>query len=409
MSGIREYLSLLKGNVLVLLVSLLIWNFMLQLVSTYEALYIFALGGSGVSLGFLSTIQTLSSTFLRIPGGYLADKRGRRRIIGLAAIIASLGYLFYFFAQNWLWLLPGVLFLSFIGLAEPAVEAIKADSVKPEERGRGYAMMSTLPQIPAMIAPAIGGIIIADRASDLGINLSGMRMAYIMLFVGVIAAGLIRLIFLKDIYRPQEEASGLGPNMFKDVYDTIITSPNTVKRLLMLSGFFMFCFHLDASVRSVYAINVRGLSTVEWGLIVSTTLVLSSFTAFIVGWIVDRYGRKMVFVPAIVLLAVSSLIFAVSNSFPTFLLSRIIGSVGLYGRMVSFQVLIADSIPVSIRGRIMGVFNIFHSMGSSTAILVSGLLYDVAPVLPFYTSAIALILASLVAVKLVQEPAYAQI
>jgi len=108
------------------------------------------------------------------------------------------------------------------------------------------------------------------------------------------------------------------------------------------------------------------------------------------------------------LLAVSSLVFAVSNSFPTFLLSRIIGSVGLYGRMVSFQVLIADSIPVSIRGRIMGVFNIFHSMGSSTAIMVSGLLYDVAPVLPFYTSALALVLASLVAMKFVHEPAHAQ-
>ncbi len=303
-----------------------------------------------------------------------------------------------------------MLLLSVIGLAEPAVEAIKADSVKPEERGRGYAMMSTLPRIPAMIAPAIGGMIISDGASDLGINLSGMRMAYVMLFGGVIAAGLIRLIFLKDIYRPgEEEASGLGMNVFRDVYETIITSPNAVKRLLILSGFFMFCFHLDAGVRSVYAIDARDLSTVEWGLIVSTTLVLSSFATFIVGWIVDRYGRKMVFVPAIILLAVSSLVFAVSNSFPTFLLSRIIGSVGLYGRMVSFQVLIADSIPVSTRGRIMGVFNIFHSMGSSTAIMVSGLLYDVAPVLPFYTSALALVLASLVAVKFVHEPAHAQI
>ncbi|UCH57018.1 MAG: MFS transporter, partial [Candidatus Bathyarchaeota archaeon] len=315
----------------------------------------------------------------------------------------------YFFAQSWLCLLPGVLLLSVIGLAEPAVEAIKADSVKPEERGRGYAMMSTLPRIPAMIAPAIGGIIIADGASDLGINLSGMRMAYIMLFGGVIAAGLIRLIFLKDIFRPGEEGSGLGMNVFRDVYETIITSPHAVKRLLMLSGFFMFCFHLDASVRSVYAIDVRDLSTVEWGLIVSTTLVLSSFTTFITGWIVDRYGRKMVFVPSIMLLAIGSLVFAVSNNFPTFLLSRIIGSVGLYGRMVSFQVLIADSIPVSIRGRIMGVFNIFHSMGSSTAIMVSGLLYDVAPVLPFYTSALALVFASLMAVKFVHEPAHAQI
>lgn len=404
MSRLREYLAPLRGNVLVLVVSMLIWNFMLQMVSTYEALYIFALGGSGVALGVLSTTQTLFSTFLRIPGGYLADKRGRRKVIGMAAIVSSLGYLFYVFAQSWLWLLPGVLLLSIIGLAEPAEAAIKADSVKPEERGRGYAILSILPQIPAMIAPVIGGIIIADRVSDLGIKLSGMRVAYLMLFGGVAIAGLIRLLFLKDIYKPEEGGSSLGFGMFRDVYDTIAQSPASIKRLLLLSSFFMFCFHLDARVRAIYAIDFRGLSTVEWGLIVSSTLVISTFATFIIGWFVDRYGRKKVFIPAVVLLGVSTLLFAFSDSFPMFLFSRIIGSIGMYGRMISFQVLIADSIPVAIRGRLMGAFNIFNSLGSSTAIMISGLLYDVYPVLPFYASTLAYAVVALVAVRFLNEP-----
>ena len=210
MFEIREYLAPLKGNILVLVSSLMMWHFVLQMVSPYEALYIFAIGGSGVALGILSTTKTLFSTFLRIPGGYLADRRGRRKVIGIAAIVSSVGYLFYVFAQNWLWLLPGAFLLSMVALSEPAVEAIKADSIRPEERGRGYAMLNTIPMIPAVVAPAIGGLLIAESNADFGIRLSGIRNAYLALFVGVAIAGLIRLFFLRDIYQPEESGQNWG-------------------------------------------------------------------------------------------------------------------------------------------------------------------------------------------------------
>ena len=404
MIEIREYLAPLKGNILVLVSSLMMWHFVLPMVSPYEALYIFSIGGSGVALGILSTTKTLFSTFLRIPGGYLADRRGRRKVIGIAAIVSSLGYLFYVFAQNWLWLLPGAFLLSMVALSEPAVEAIKADSIRPEERGRGYAMLNTIPMIPAMIAPAIGGLLIAESNADFGISLSGIRNAYLALFVGVAIMGLIRLFFLRDIYQPEESGQKLGLNMFRDVYQTVSQSPPSIKRLMLLGGFFMFCFHVDDSFRGIYAINVGGLSTVEWGLIVSSTMVISSLAALLIGWAVDRYGRKRVFIPAVSLLGISSLLFIFSNSFPMFLFARILGSIGKYGRMIAFQVIVADSIPVSIRGRMMGVYNIFSSLGSSSAMMFSGLLYDVSPVLPFYTAVLAYFSAALVAVKFLHEP-----
>ncbi len=406
MSVVKEYLTVLRGNILVLVSSMIIWNFMLQMVFTYEALYIFAIGGSGVILGGLSLSQTLLSTFLRIPGGYLADKRGRRVVIGLSVIVASFGYLFYVFAGSWFWLLPGVFLLSIFGLAEPAVEAIKADSIEPEERGKGYAVLNTLPRISALIAPAIGGILIADNISEFGISIPWMRNAYLGLFFGVLIAGLIRLLFLKDVYLPEGEKSEKAQNMFRDVYDAVNESSSSVKKLLVLGGFFMFCFHLDAGVRSIYAINVGGLSTIEWGIIVSSTSVVSMLSTFVIGWAVDSYGRKKVFIPAIVSLGLGTLLFAFADSFNMFLLSRVIGSIGLYGRMIAFQVFVADSVPVVVRGRIMGVYNIFSSLGSSAALMVSGILYDFTPVFPFYASFSAYILAALVAYKFIHEPAH---
>jgi MFS family permease len=407
MSGIREYLAPLRGNLLVLISSMIVWNFVLQMVSTYEPLYVFALGGTGAALGLLTASQTLLSTFLRVPGGYIADKRGRRKIIGVVTIISSLGYVFYVFARDWTWLLMGGFVLAVIGLCEPAVEAIKADSVRPEERGRGYALLNTIPQIPAMLAPAVGGILIADGAS--GINLPGMRIAYLLLLAGVAVAGLIRLFFLRDMYGPEEEGGKLGLGVFRDVYETIVSSPSSTKRLLLLSGFFMFCFHMDVRVRPVFACDFRGLSTVEWGAVVSASLLISTLAVFVIGWLVDRYGRKRVFLPSVALLALGSLTFAVSDSFPMFLLAMVLEAVGLRGRIVAFQVLIADTVPISVRGRVMGAINVLVSLGSSTAIMISGLLYDVNPVLPFYASALTFSMAALVATKFLHEPETRQI
>ena len=166
----------------------------------------------------------------------------------------------------------------------------------------------------------------------------------------------------------------------------------------------MFCFHLDSGMRAIYAIDVGGLSTVQWGWIVSITSVVSSLAALMIGGFIDSFGRKRVFVPAVTILGISTLLFVLSEGYPMFLFARILGGIGMYGRMISFQVLVADSIPGQVRGRIMGVYNILSSIGSSTATLISGILYDFSPEFPFYVSAFAYGLAALVASKLLYEP-----
>jgi MFS family permease len=375
------------------------------MVSPYESIYIFVIGGSGLTLGILSTTQMVVSTLLRIPGGYIADKRGRSRIIGIAIIASGFGYFFFMFAQSWIWLLPGVIILSLKGLAEPATEAIKADSVDPENRGRGYAIINTLPEIPALIAPAIGGYLIVETISNYGLSLNGIRAVYSYLLVGVVLAGLIRLFFLKDIHNTSEgENVKHGLNMFRDAFDVFKESQVSIRRLVLLGGFFMFCFHLDSSMIAVYAINVGGLSTIQWGWIITITSMISLLSAFIIGGLIDRFGRKKVFLPSVVILGVSVLLFMLSETYSMFLFSRILGGIGLYGRMISFQVLVADSVPRDIRGRIMAVYNIFSSLGSSSAILVSGILFDISPNFPFIVSFGAYGLAAIVALKFLHEP-----
>ena len=408
MSRLTKYCPSLRGNLLVLVVGLMIWKFVLQMISPYESVYIFALGGSGITLGVLSTIQMLFSTLFRIPGGYIADKHRRSRVIGYALIASSLGYVFYIFAKSWVWLLPGAIILSIKALADPATEAIKADSVNPDNRGRGYAIINTLPDIPALIAPVLGGYLVINEGSSSGISLTGIRTVYTFLLVGVILTGFIMLLFLMDIHTPKDESLRYGFNMVRETLFMIKESESSLRRLLLLGGFFMFCFHLDSSMRSVFAISA-GLSTVQWGWIVSLTSLISLISGLLIGGLVDRFGRKRVFIPSIIVLGLSTLLFVFSKSYYMFLLARIIGGIGLYGRMISFQVLVADSVPADVRGRIMAIYTIFSSLGSSSAILLSGFLYDVFKELPFLVSFLAYLLAAGVAIKFLDEPEVKQL
>ena len=55
MPAVTKYFASLRGNLLVLVSSLTLWKFVLQIVSPYKSLYVFALGGSGITIGILST------------------------------------------------------------------------------------------------------------------------------------------------------------------------------------------------------------------------------------------------------------------------------------------------------------------------------------------------------------------
>jgi MFS family permease len=292
--------------------------------------------------------------------------------------------------------------LSLTCLYEPALMAIRTDSVQPAERGRGFVLFNAIPQIPAIIAPALAGLIILDNQTESGIQLSGVKVVYILALLGMFLAGLIRLFLLKD-RDSSSVGKGFRVNVFREVYDTVKYCEPSLRKLIFLNGFFMFCFHFEGRFRTLYAVNVKGFSTLEWGVILSVSQMASMFFIFLVGWLIDHIGRKKVFVPAISFLGVAAILFPLTNSFWSILVIMIIVAICLKSRMMALQVLVADSIPPDMRGRIFSVVNISSSLGSSTSLILSGFLYDFNPKFPFYIASVMYLLAAFIAIKFLRD------
>jgi len=60
--------SFIRGNVLVVAITVGFWSFGMRMTQSYASLYILALGASPFILGIISAVSTFVLAFIRIPG-----------------------------------------------------------------------------------------------------------------------------------------------------------------------------------------------------------------------------------------------------------------------------------------------------------------------------------------------------
>ena len=194
----RENLSLLKENLLILTLSWILIVPVTTMLTVYEPLYIKDLGASTFIVSSIYAVSTIILSIARIPGGYIADRYGRRKIVVFMTFGVALSYLFYAYAPSWEWILVGAIILNVCLLYQPALLAIRADSVPPEKRGTGFALADFFSWTVSIPAP----FVVIYLVSTLGL-IEGMRVAYLATVGLVTCATLLRLLLKETL--PKEE------------------------------------------------------------------------------------------------------------------------------------------------------------------------------------------------------------
>jgi len=124
-------------------------------------IYVVALGGSALSVGFLNGTDNLLSALYSFPGGYLSDKLGYKRALLVFNLVAMLGYVIVILIPVW-WavILGAVFFLSWSAISLPATMSLVATVLPENKRTMGVSMHSLVRRIPMALGPIIGGILI---------------------------------------------------------------------------------------------------------------------------------------------------------------------------------------------------------------------------------------------------------
>jgi EmrB/QacA subfamily drug resistance transporter len=120
--------------------------------------------------------------------------------------------------------------------------------------------------------------------------------------------------------------------------------------------------------------DLGGLNHLSW--VVTAYLLASTVSTPIYGKLGDMYGRKHIFLGAIVIFLAGSMLAGLSQSMAELIGFRAIQGVGAGGLIVSAQAIIGDIVPPRDRGRYMGLMGAVFGISSVAGPLLGGFFVD---------------------------------
>ncbi|GAF93270.1 unnamed protein product, partial [marine sediment metagenome] len=290
----------------------------------FQSPYIRELGASPLVLGLMTSLGALLVALVRIPGAFIADRYGRRKVISVFTFGVAFSYLFYMLAPDWRFILIGVVAMNLSHVYVPALEALEADSIPAEKRGLGYSAINVLPMLPAMLTPPIGGYLV----EKLGL-VPGVRIAYGFAFAGGLATALIRAFFLREtLENPEEFRWAEVGSAFKDSIGSIARAWREMPREMVFLTVAMIIGAFEYPVfrifMSLYALDVVGVGGFQWSLVSTAYMVAGLLVGFPIGRMIDSIGRKKSILLAYLFSTPVILLFILSKSFVHVLIANVL-------------------------------------------------------------------------------------
>jgi MFS family permease len=403
--------AVLRGNFLIITLSWIIMFTTQPIPDTYGGLFYMSLGASKFMVAVMGAVGSIALAFVQFPGGYLADKHGRRWLIISMTFGLGVGTMFFIFAPSWPFLLIGLLIQNICSIYGPALMAMVMDSLPPESRGSGFSFQSVVSTIVLLPAPLIAQFLVVTFNFDLG-----MRIAYTVVAFTYFGVAVLRLR-LKETLPPTTGTE--KPRLI----DALRAYPKSVKEGILVwrkvpkSAFnlFLAIIIINGLVVScqvffvIYATSVLNMTETQWAYATAFRYLSIAVPAIIAGFSMDVFGRKRFLILGYLLYVPGMLLF-INADFTTLLVAFFFFGLGNLLQLNSYQVLLGDLIPRNLRGTATGCLQFFMCIVQAAFLFVIGAIYDfVSPQLPFLLLAVAAIPLSIFVFWRVYEPAVKEV
>lgn len=351
--------------------------------------YLEALGAPVIAIGLFGTAEDFLDGVYQYPGGWIADRFGRRRALLAFISVATLGYAIYWFAPSWPWVFVGLSFaMAWTSMASPTLFAVVGDALPKHRRTMGFTVQSILRRVPIAVAPTLGGLAIAAYGVQRGVH------------VGLVAAIVIALLTLGVAARVRiAVVSDATPQGIRDVWRSF---PGPLRWLLASDIFIRTCEALVDVFLVLYAINVVGVSAPQFGVLVAVQMITAMLAYFPAARLADRVGRKPFVVATFLAFALFPVAVVLARSFPWLVAAFVVGGLRELGEPAR-KALITDLATPALRARSVGLYYLVRSLAISPAAFIGGLLWTIAPSIPFFVAGAIGLAGVIVFVRTVDE------
>ena len=314
-------------------------------------------------IGLVIAARYIGTMIFDVPAGILVGRIGLRKTM-------TAGVLLFGIAAIWAGMSPNFSSLMAARLLAGASYALWsisrhsyiAAAVPMDVRGRALAVFGGLSRIATILGPLIGGIL----AEFVGIRVPFYAQATVAIFTL-----LMILVTAKNMVEPQQ--TGMRRNVFKELGSVISTHRSDFATAGVAAIALQFLRSGREFLIPVWGEEI-GLGKDQIGYIATISFAVDSMMFPLVGYSMDRWGRKSTGIPAFLVLGIAVALIPQTGTFVALLAVGLLA--GLGNGLSSGFVLITgtDLSPKNNPGGFLGVWRfISDTGGASGPVAIGGL------------------------------------
>jgi MFS family permease len=345
------------------------------------------LGAATTIIGLIGGLSDSADAIFRIFSGWLSDRIGKRKFLAVAGYsISTVAKPFMYLASTW-GVVLGVRFSDRIGkgIRTSPRDALIADSVSPEERGKGFGLHRTMDTLGAVLGLSIAAIVIyLVQGGGLALSLKTYQW---LVLIGIVPAVLAVVILVRFVKERERKPPSPG-------------TPRPGFNLIKLAAGFDTRFKVFLAVMAVFTIGnssdffvilrAQNLGSSVFHIVLMLVLFNATYAAISLpaGKLSDRLGRRRVIAFGWGVYALVYLGFALAtNLWQVWLL---FAAYGIYYGIVEgvARAFVADLVPAEKRGTAYGLYHGVVGLTLLPASLIAGWMWQAySPAAPFFFGA----------------------
>jgi DHA1 family multidrug resistance protein-like MFS transporter len=335
------------------------------------ALYARSFGVAQSAIGLAIAVYGLARFLVAVPAGRLADHLGRRSTLAIGGLVSSLGNALCALAPTY----PAFVGARFVAGAGAALVLttgliVLADISTPSNRGRMMSVYQGVFIFAVGIGPFPGGLLATHW---------GLAAPFLAYAATSLLASAVAWLAIPET-RP---ARAVGESEAAEVPFRAQLRLLTVHQGFLLVSLIAF---VNAVARTGALFNIIPIlardrlaldpDRIGFGLALASVVGLA--LAYPAGVLVDRYGRKIIIVPATILSGVSLLLFLMAPTYAWFLVACAAWSVAMGISGAAPAAYAADTAPAGMNAAALGTYRMLSDLGYVVGPIALGLAADLA-------------------------------
>ena len=356
----------LKKSVVALLFMAILVGLGEKMAERFLPIYLLALGGGILSVGFLNGMDNLLSALYSFPGGYLSDRFGYKRALVVFNLIAMFGYLIVIVFPHWLAVIVGAaFFLSWSSLSLPATMSLVSRVLPREKRTMGVSIHSLVRRIPMALGPVIGGLLIGIYGEKTGIRLA---------FGAALLLGIVSLVF-QQVMIEDDGKRGKGEKRPSNLWRFM--TPD-LRNLLVSDILIRFAEQIPYAFVVIWCIKMNGISAVQFGLLTTIEMITAMLVYIPVAYLADRSGKKPFVLITFFNFTLFPFFLLFSHTFWMMAVAFVIRGLKEFGEPTR-KALIMDLAPEEQKAGMFGLYYLIRDIIVSGAAFAGGFLWQFSP------------------------------